>query len=109
MLDHGLCVGWAGTRPVDGRKPTTLQKLAGLRSDAPRSEPSAKGSMPQATETAAPPDEPPQVLLASNGLSVVPNTALKVCEPAPNSGVFVLPSVIAPAACRRSTRSESST
>ena len=53
--------GQSGTRPGVGRKPTTLQKLPGLRSDAPRSEPSAKGSMPQATATAAPPEEPPQV------------------------------------------------
>ena len=29
---------------------------------------------------------------------MAPNTALKVCDPAPNSGVFVLPTVMAPAA-----------
>ena len=51
-----------GTRPGDGRKPTTLQKLAGLRSEPPRSVPSASGSMPQASATAAPPLLPPQVL-----------------------------------------------
>ena len=37
-----------------------------------------------------------------------PKTGLKVCEPAPNSGVFVLPTVIAPAARSRSTMSASS-
>jgi len=30
-------------------------------------------------------------------LRVTPNTELNVCEPAPNSGVFVLPTTIAPA------------
>jgi hypothetical protein len=30
-------------------------------------------------------------------LRVAPNTELNVCDPAPNSGVFVLPRVIAPA------------
>jgi hypothetical protein len=46
---------------------------------------------PTATAAADPPDEPPGVLLVSQGLSVVPKSALYVCEPAPISGVFVLP------------------
>src|SRR5215213_11199229 len=50
--------GQFGTRPGVGRNPTTLQKLPGLRSEEPRSEPSAKGSMPLATAAAAPPDDP---------------------------------------------------
>src|SRR5690349_12158328 len=104
---HALGAGHSGTRPVDGRSPTTLQKLAGLRSDPPRSLPSAIGTMPHASATAAPPLLPPQVLLRSHGLRVAPNTALKVCEPAPNSGVLVLPSVIAPAFLSRSTISPS--
>src|SRR5688500_11012836 len=99
--------GQEGTRPGEGLSPTTLQKLAGLRSEPPMSLPSASGTMPQARATAAPPLLPPQVLVRSCGLSVRPNTALKVCEPAPNSGVFVLPTVIAPAFRSRSTTSES--
>src|SRR5204863_9275217 len=59
--------------------------------------------MPHATAAAAPPDEPPLVFERSYGLRVAPNTLLKVCDPAPNSGVLVLPSVIAPAARNRST------
>jgi hypothetical protein len=51
-----------------------------------------------ATATAAPPLLPPHVFLTSNGFRVAPNTVLKVCDPAPNSGVLVLPTVIAPAA-----------
>ena len=39
---------------------------------------------------------------------VAPNTALNVCEPAPNSGVLVLPTAIAPARLMRSTRMASS-
>ena len=100
---QALKLGHAGTRPAAGRKPTTLQKLAGLRSEPPRSEPSAIGTMPQASATAAPPLLPPQVFEASHGLRVAPNTGLKVCEPAPNSGVLVLPMVMAPAARNRST------
>ena len=33
----------------------------------------------------------------SYGLRVAPNTGLNVCEPAPHSGVFVLPMTSAPA------------
>ncbi len=54
--------------------------------------------MPQATATAAPPDEPPHVVARSYGFLVAPNTVLNVWLPAPNSGVLVLPSRIAPAA-----------
>ena len=35
-----------GTRPIEGRKPTTLQKAAGLRSEPPVSEPLATGDEP---------------------------------------------------------------
>src|SRR5262245_13429057 len=92
-----------GTRPGDVRKPTTEQKLAGLRSEPPVSLPSAIGSMPDARAAAAPPLLPPHVFDKSHGFFVAPKTGLKVCEPAPNSGVFVLPIVIAPAAWIRST------
>ena len=36
-------------------------------------------------------------------MRVAPKTSLNVCEPAPNSGVLVLPMITAPAARRRST------
>jgi hypothetical protein len=92
-----------GTRPGDGRNPTTLHQAAGLRSEPPASLPSAIGTMPHASATAAPPLLPPQVRLTSQGLRVAPKTRLKVCDPAPNSGVLVLPSVTAPAARMRAT------
>ena len=57
--------GQTGTLPGEGRNPTTLQKLAGLRRDPPISLPSAIGCMPHARATAAPPLLPPQVLVIS--------------------------------------------
>ena len=65
-----------GTRPGDGRKPTTLQKLAGLRREPPMSLPSATGSMWSASATAAPPLDPPAVRPWSNAFSVGPYTGL---------------------------------
>src|SRR5688572_2667473 len=65
IVAQASAAGYDGTRPGVGRKPTTLLKLPGLRRLPPRSEPSAKGSIAQATATAAPPDEPPHVLSRS--------------------------------------------
>src|SRR5918994_841679 len=55
--------GHVGTLPVEGRNPTTLQKLAGLRKEPPMSLPSASGSILQARATAAPPLLPPHVFV----------------------------------------------
>ena len=78
------------TRPMLGRNPTMPQKLAGLRSEPPMSEPCASHAVPVASATAAPPDEPAAERDVSQGLRVAPNTSLKVLAPAPNSGVFDL-------------------
>ena len=90
-----LAAGPVRLRPI---MMTTVAMVLGML-------PSAIGTMPQASATAAPPLEPPQVLDRSQGLRVAPNTRLNVCEPAPNSGVLVLPTVTAPAAFSRSTTS----
>src|ERR1700730_6342030 len=103
-VDHAFPTAEFGTRPGAVRKPITLQNAGGFRREPPLSLPSAMGTMPHARLTAAPPLLPPQVLLRSYGFLVAPKTALKVCEPAPNSGVFVLPTAIAPARLIRSTR-----
>ena len=95
--------GYAGTRPALVLNPTTLQKLAGLRSEPPMSLPSASGSILAASATAAPPELPPHVRVRSNGFFVSPKTSLKVCEPAPHSGTFVFPIVTPPASTRRWT------
>src|SRR5262249_35020070 len=97
-----------GTRPIEGRKPAMLQNAAGFRSEPPVADPLATGTRPQASATAAPPEDPPQVFVKSYGLRVAPNTVLNVCEPAPNSGVLVLPIRIAPARRIRSTTRSSS-
>jgi hypothetical protein len=60
--------------------------------------PSASDTIPQASAAADPPLEPPADRLSAYGLRVNPKTALKVWDPAPNSGVFVLPTITAPAA-----------
>src|SRR5579859_45602 len=84
--NFGVCA----TRPIDGRRPTTPQKLAGLRKLPPMSEPCASHAVPLASAAAAPPDEPAAERDVSQGLRVGPNTSLKVLAPAPNSGVFDL-------------------
>ena len=108
IVSQPRSLGWYGTRPGLVRKPTTPQKAAGVRREPPVSEPWAIGPMPVASATPAPPLEPPQVSAGFHGLRVAPKTALKVLPPAPNSGVFVLPSTMAPAALSRSTMTESS-
>src|SRR5580700_6406133 len=64
-VDHANDALGSGTRPMEGRKPTTLQNAAGLRSEPPVSEPLAIGTRPQANATAAPPEDPPQVFVRS--------------------------------------------
>src|SRR5262249_36924926 len=105
---NGSAFGAVGTSPNVGRKPTMLLKLPGFRSEPPLSLPSAIGSMPLASDAAAPPLEPPALLVRSYGFRVGPYTLLTVCEPMPNSGTFVLPIGITPAARIRSTNTESS-
>src|SRR5205085_4078097 len=105
VVSQRLSVGHDGTRPREGRSPTTPQNDAGLRSEPPMSEPSASGTMPDASAHPAPPDEPPAERLGSTGLSVVPKTLLNVCEPAANSGTLVRPITTTPASRTRSTRS----
>jgi hypothetical protein len=108
VVSQRLVVGHDGTRPSEGRSPTTPQNDAGLRSDPPMSEPSASGTMSAASAHAAPPLEPPAERVGSTGLSVVPKIVLNVWEPAANSGTFVFPSGTAPAARIRATTSSSS-
>ena len=86
------------TMPGEGRKPTTPQCAAGMRSEPPVSEPVQTGSMSVASATAEPPDEPPALSSGLNGLPVAPHTGLRVLAPAPNSGTLVLPTTMAPAA-----------
>src|SRR5215470_9095243 len=85
-----LATGVRATRPMLGRMPTMPQKLAGLRSEPPKSLPWASQAMPVASATAAPPDDPAAERDSRQGLRVAPNTSLNVLAPAPNSGVLDL-------------------
>src|SRR6476660_10214811 len=82
-----------GTRPGEGRKPTTPHMAAGRRSEPPVSDPVHTGSMSQASATAEPPDEPPALRVGLNGLPVAPHTGLRVFAPAPHSGTLVLATI----------------
>ncbi len=84
------------------------QNAAGRRTEPPKSVPWAIGTMPVATATAEPPDDPAGLSAGFHGLRVAPNSSLTVLAPAANSGVFVFASTIAPAAFRRRTTSASS-
>ena len=64
--------GYAGTRPKLGFKPKLPQNAAGMRTLPAPSVPTDSGPMPAATAAAVPPDEPPGVLLGSQGLRVMP-------------------------------------
>src|ERR1700683_90934 len=85
-----FAAGVCATRPMLGRRPTTPQKLAGLRSEPPMSEPWASHAVPVASATAAPPEEPAAERDRSQGFNVAPKTSLNVLAPAPNSGVLDL-------------------
>src|SRR5258706_13975 len=95
--------GYIGTRPKVGLRPTRPQKLAGMRIDPAPSEPSASGPNPAATAAAPPPVDPPGVRLGPPGLRDSPNTRLWVEPRHANSGRFVRPTKIAPAARSRAT------
>src|SRR5258705_11545164 len=89
--------GYIGTRPKLGLRPTSPQKLAGIRIEPAPSEPSASGPNPAATAAAPPPVDPPGVRVRSQGLRDSPNNGLPVEPPQSNSGRWVRPSKIAPA------------
>ena len=65
--------------------------------------PSASGTQPDATAAPDPPDEPPGVRSGFHGLRVIPQSGLSVKLEYANSGVVVLPTMIAPAPSSVST------
>ena len=99
---HGLSVGH-GSAPARARpqpdhvaeRRRVAQRTADVAAVGDRP-PSRWPARPRRRRCCRPPER-----VGSYGLRVVPNTGLNVCEPAPNSGVFVLPSAIAPAARSR--------
>ena len=103
MVSHWVGSHSKGIRPEWGFKPTQPECDAGMRTEPPASEPSASGTQPLATAAAEPPDEPPGVRSGFHGLRVIPHSALKVLLEKANSGVVVLPTMMAPAVSRFST------
>ena len=89
--------------PIEGLYPTSPQAAAGPRTLPPPSEVVARGTSPAASAAALPPLDPPLDLSVFHGLRVAPNTLFTVVAVAPNSGEFVRPRMIAPAASSRST------
>src|ERR1700687_6421854 len=83
-------------RPRDGFKPTTPQHEAGMRIDPPPSPPWLSAQRPAATAAAAPPLEPPAVLVLSTGFRAGGNIGPSVTGRVQNSGAFVFPRMDAP-------------
>src|SRR5215472_5689516 len=87
----------AGMRPGVGFKPQIPQKCAGTRIDPPPSLPTPAAEHPAAIAAASPPLDPPLECARFQGLLVFPFNKLSVSYAIRNSGVFVVPSKIAPA------------
>src|SRR4051794_27222400 len=90
-------------RPRLGLSPTSPQQAAGTRSEPPPSLPWPSGTIPAATATAEPPDDPPGVRVGSHGLRVGPVWRGSVVGRMPNSDMFVTPTTTQPPAFRRRT------
>ena len=91
-------MGQVGTRPGDGPEADDIaeagrvaQRAAEVAAVGDREHAAGQRHRRAAAAAAA------GLASGRRGCSVAPKTALKVCEPAPNSGVLVLPIVIAPA------------
>jgi hypothetical protein len=77
--------------------PTMPQKAAGWRTEPPVSEPRAMGTIPAATATAEPPDEPPGTRDGSSGLRAGPQALFSFDDPIANSSQFVFATTMPPA------------
>jgi hypothetical protein len=73
-----------------------------MRIEPPPSLAWATGTIPLATAAAEPPEEPPVVLSVFQGLRVGPYARGSVVIVVPNSGQFVRPRMMQPAACSAS-------
>src|SRR5207247_3957349 len=100
--------GHAGRRPPGAVTPKRPANEAGIRIAPPPSVPMWSGPRPAAAAAEAPPLEPPGDRSSAQGLRVAPKSKLWVTPSHPNVGVLVLPSMMPPAALRRSTIGASS-
>src|SRR3989338_4203785 len=83
--------------------PTMPQQEAGWRMEPPVSDPKAAGTVPEATATADPPEDPPGITPGSTGFTGAPKALVSDAEPMANSSRLVLPTGMAPAASSFST------
>lgn len=88
---------WAGTTPRPGLMPNSRQQAAGTRIEPIPSAPCAIGTIPDATATALPPEEPPGVRSVFQGLRVI-TPGESVLPQMQSSGTVVIPTTMAPAA-----------
>ena len=95
-------------RPRVGFRPTRPQQAAGARIEPKPSEACAAGSMRAATAAAAPPLEPPEMRVGSQGFFVAPCNCGSQVRLRPSSGVLVRPKITNPARFSRPTCSLSS-
>src|SRR5262249_54994766 len=93
--------GAMGTRARDGLRPNNPQHEAGPRIEPPPSVACAIGRTPAATSADAPPDEPPEVRVKSQGFRVAPWSVDSVVAAQPNSGAVELQKMLRPAAWNR--------
>src|SRR6202043_3560352 len=97
-----------GMRPGVGFNPLIPQKCDGTRIDPPPSLPTPPIEQPAPIAAASPPLDPPADRESSHGLLVLPDSVLSVSYAIKNSGTFVFPTKIAPAALSRDTSTASS-
>mmetsp|Transcript_49907 Transcript_49907/g.117576 ORF Transcript_49907/g.117576 Transcript_49907/m.117576 type:complete len:272 (-) Transcript_49907:501-1316(-) len=90
-----------GTRANPGASPTVPDHAAGMRIDPPPSHPMATGTMPAATATAEPEDDPPLNRSNAKGFLGPWYQGLYPVGWTPCSCMTVVPTMIAPAALRR--------
>ena len=93
-----------GDTPRDGFSPHNPQQAAGTRIDPAASVACAMATIPLATAAAAPPEEPPGVRVASNGLVAGGRPFGSVDNAKPTSGTAVRPNGTKPAARNRANK-----
>ncbi len=101
-------IGQVGIRPRVGFMPNVPHIDDGAVIEPAESVPVAPGRRPAATAAVEPPLEPPVVSERSHGFRVSGPSRFFVSPSSPNAGVFVLPTITAPAARSRATAMQSS-
>ena len=94
-------IGLRPTIPFVGFSPTRPHSAAGILIEPPPSVDVAAAAKPAASAALDPPLEPPGDQLDPHGFRVEPNKRFEVYASKANSGAFVFPTTIAPAARSR--------